>query len=46
MNESRSDLIEELTAGDPGQGYTSDSEDEDGDDPNWEPIPIDAGPRK
>ncbi|KAI8055118.1 hypothetical protein BDF22DRAFT_675531 [Syncephalis plumigaleata] len=45
MNESRSDLIEELTAGDSGQGYTSDSEDEDGDDPNWEPIPIDAGPR-
>ncbi|KAI9595592.1 hypothetical protein BDF19DRAFT_440956 [Syncephalis fuscata] len=46
MNESRSDLIEELTAGDAMQGgYTSDSEDEDGDDADWEPIPIDAGPR-
>ncbi|RKP25090.1 hypothetical protein SYNPS1DRAFT_16159, partial [Syncephalis pseudoplumigaleata] len=45
MNESRSDLIEELTAGGSMQGYTSDSEDEDGDDPNWEPVPVDAGPR-
>ncbi|RKP08253.1 hypothetical protein THASP1DRAFT_15889 [Thamnocephalis sphaerospora] len=45
MNESRSDLIEELTAGEVMEEGASDSEDEDRDPDNWEPDPIDAGPK-